>query len=286
MPSSSHPDLPIDPWRWAACAVTIIGAGLLLSTQPTNQALFRILNHGLAAAPASLWAGLTVLGFGWPVAMLVLAADRRSGIGPALLAPTILLVTLFTRVPRELWHSPRPLATLMHEQVMLIGKPVIHAGSMPSGHSMAALAGASLLWFIWSRARQSHRSDHATLVAPLLLSVGFAIGLSRVAVGAHWPADVLVGGGLGLLAAALGAAIERRMSWAGWFAGQAQQRGVALFEFGCALAWALTDTGYPEGAWAKWLVTTVALVSGACRWHGTAASHAATDSRAWADFHP
>lgn len=272
MPLTSRADAPPELWRWAMLALLAAGAGLLLSTQPANQALFKTLNHGLAASSASFWAGLTVLGFGWPISMLVLAADRRSGIGPALLAPCILLSTLFTRIPREFWHSARPMAALPHEQVMVIGKPVIHAGSMPSGHTLAAVAGACLLWFIWSHVRRSEQ--HAVLTLPLLpltLDFGLAIGLSRVAVGAHWPADVLVGSGLGMLAATLAAALERRASWAAWFARPVQQRGVALFELGCALIWTFTNTGYPEGGWAKWLVVTVAAISGALRWRAARA---------------
>ena len=150
MPLTSRADAPPELWRWAMLALLAAGAGLLLSTQPANQALFKTLNHGLAASSASFWAGLTVLGFGWPISMLVLAADRRSGIGPALLAPCILLSTLFTRIPREFWHSARPMAALPHEQVMVIGKPVIHAGSMPSGHTLAAVAGACRPWVLWA----------------------------------------------------------------------------------------------------------------------------------------
>lgn len=271
MPTTSHADAQIALKPWVMLALATVAGGLLLFTQPINQALFKALNHGLAATPHALWAGLTVLGFGWPIAILVLAADRRSGIGPAWLAPCVALTTLFTRVPRGLWYSPRPLAALPHDQVVLIGRPVIHASSMPSGHSMAAFAGACLLWFIWSRVRRSSapRAERALHRLPLLLGFGVSVGLSRIAVGAHWPADVLVGGGLGILAATLAVAIERRTSWAPWFARPAQQRGVAFFELGCALIWALTDNGYPEGDWAKWLVVAVGGASGALRWYVT-----------------
>jgi hypothetical protein len=48
----------------------------------------------------------------------------------------------------------------------------------------------------------------------LVVLLGVLIAYSRVAVGAHWPADVLVGAGLGVLWVSLAQLWEQRQPWA------------------------------------------------------------------------
>ena len=78
---------------------------------------------------------------------------------------------------------PRPFVA--HQVQLLVA--AAHDSSFPSDHSAAALAVAisALLWKMPGRR--------------LLLPVGILIALARVYVGAHYPADILVGAGLGTL---------------------------------------------------------------------------------------
>jgi membrane-associated phospholipid phosphatase len=102
---------------------------------------------------------------------------------------------VFARVGKEWIVSPRPAAVVDNQQMRIVGE-VMHTVSMPSGHTTTAFAVACAIFLAMAPAQKKH---HFWL---LLLAMG--AGLSRIAVGAHWPGDVAVGMCLGLLAGLLG----------------------------------------------------------------------------------
>jgi membrane-associated phospholipid phosphatase len=84
------------------------------------------------------------------------------------------------------WLKPwldfrRPLAALPAGSVVLVGGAELHH-SLPSGHAAFAMLIAASLWPILRRAGR-------------IMAVVFVawVGLSRISVGAHFPADVLAG---------------------------------------------------------------------------------------------
>ncbi|NTV09944.1 MAG: phosphatase PAP2 family protein, partial [Zoogloea sp.] len=66
---------------------------------------------------------------------------------------------------------------------------------------------------------------------------------SRIAVGAHWPADVLAGAAIGWLAGALGVKLTSR--WTFWQA-QTAVRTMAALALGASAALLILDLGYPQ----------------------------------------
>ncbi len=84
-------------------------------------------------------------------------------------------------------NYPRPLLALPPGSVHVIGPPLYHY-SLPSGHSVFAATVASSLWPL---ARRNARVGFGVYV--------LWVGLSRISVGAHFPADVLAGFLLGFL---------------------------------------------------------------------------------------
>jgi hypothetical protein len=87
----------------------------------------------------------------------------------------------------------RPPAVLSSDEFRLIG-PALKRNSFPSGHTLSAFLFAGVL-FAFS----------TSVVQRLaLLSAATMVGLSRVAVGVHWPQDVIAGAFSGLLLAAAG----------------------------------------------------------------------------------
>jgi membrane-associated phospholipid phosphatase len=109
---------------------------------------------------------------------------------------------LFARLGKGLLESLRP-AAVVDNQLFRIVSEKLELASMPSGHTLTAFAVASSLYFALDAA-QRRRFVWLWLLAA-------AVGLSRIAVGAHWPGDVAVGACLGVLAGGLGHGLWRNL---------------------------------------------------------------------------
>ncbi len=173
--------------------VFAVGAPLWLHVW--EPGLFVWINQLCLPVPAPVWTGLSLLGNGWGIlavtAPLLLYAPRLMWAWVCA-AP---FATLFARLGKGYLVSPRPAAEIDNAQMRIVGE-VLHSVSMPSGHTTTAFAVAGSIFFALTPAQ---RKRHGWL---WLLAAG--TGLSRIAVGAHWPGDVAVGISLGLLAGLLG----------------------------------------------------------------------------------
>ncbi len=97
--------------------------------------------------------------------------------------------TLSYRVIKSLVHRDRPFQNeAIASSVRLVGDA--HGPSFPSNHTANCFAGASILGFYFRRRRH------------LFYNFALVVGLSRIALGGHFPSDVLAGAVLGL--------------WVGW----------------------------------------------------------------------
>jgi len=97
----------------------------------------------------------------------------------------------------------RPAAVLDASSFTLIGE-ALRYNSFPSGHSITVFAAAAA---VLATLLPSPRTSRARLLLAAGVTVALMIALSRVAVGAHWLADVLAGGAGGWLAGLSGAAL-------------------------------------------------------------------------------
>ena len=202
-----------DAWQpglWSL-ATGLLLAGIWVQSATDSRAWMRLL-HQHPVLPDAIWANLTLLGFGWGILILVGTFDRRDG--RAMLAAFFALVAggLSVQLVKAAFNVARPALAMGLSDITVIGVPVLHSGSMPSGHAAAAGATATLLVLLLGQRQR---------LSPWLLA-GIAtlftlVAVSRVAVGAHWPADVLVGSGLGVACGML--------SWriAGWLLSLASQ---------------------------------------------------------------
>lgn len=190
----SHPRYWLIPAAAVLALAGVIGAG-------ANRELFLAINRlGLAGGDV-LWANVTALGD--TLILLALAAPfigRRPDIVIAVMITT-LITALAVHGLKALLALPRPPAVLPAEAFHLIG-PDHKSGAFPSGHSAAAFAFAGVL---------SLKYRHSVITAALLLAAG-AVGVSRVMVGVHWPADVLAGAAVGWLCAVAGVLLAARRS--------------------------------------------------------------------------
>lgn len=187
--------------RWVA-PIALLAVCAPLWLHWGEPGLFLAINQACLVLPIPVWTGLSLLGNVWGVLavtspLLVLA--------PRLLWAWLCAVpfgVLFARLGKGLLDSPRPAAAVDNSLFRLVGEK-LEIASMPSGHTLTAFAVASSLYFALD-ARHRGRFVWLWLVAA-------AVGLSRIAVGAHWPGDVAVGACLGVLAGMFGNLLWRRL---------------------------------------------------------------------------
>jgi len=187
--------------RLLAAGLLCLAAGMWLhSNAAINESLFHAVN-GLGASAPVLWSMLTVAGLalsGW-IYLTAFAQDVPERVAQLLWG--VVLGGLAASWIKHHVPSPRPYLALGADHLEVIGVP-LSAGSMPSGHS--AMAFAMLAVLVAERRRFGERSAVGGLVTTntgiaLVALLALGIALSRLAVGAHWPADALAGGGLGLV---------------------------------------------------------------------------------------
>ena len=182
---------PPHPIAWLGWALTLIAAGTTLHFSDHHQALMIYLNHLASVIPDVVWGCLTVTGLGWSVLILI-SVMHRHDIGARLAITGFVLGSIITHATKLWLQQPRPGQLIPHDSLHFIGSPVINQLSMPSGHSVAAFCLASL-WVCLLRIHNAPR-----WLEGAAWSLATLIAASRIAVGAHWPADVLVGAGVGL----------------------------------------------------------------------------------------
>lgn len=217
-----------------------------------EPALFLYLNQSFAPLPAPFWTGLSALGNGWGILALtapLLVVQPRLVWAWICAAP---FAIVFARTGKAILESPRPAALVDNEQMRVVGE-WMHNVSMPSGHTTTAFAVASALFFALTPAQ---RRRHWWL-----LLLAFGAGLSRIAVGAHWPGDVAVGMCLGLLSGLLGNLCLARLDARLFLPSSNALRAVALL-VAVAVYFLLTEPlDFVENQVLQWILAVVATVS-------------------------
>lgn len=233
---------PLTPRAALVIAALLAVASVALLTSGTDRPLFLAVNGALSALPVPLLAALSLLGLGLYATLLLAPTLLRA---PRLLAVALIAAPLAGALSHALkaaFQMPRPLAVLDESTVHVVGLALRGMNSFPSGHATTAgtLMGILLLAVAPTRGRWAWLS-----VAAL---VGVAIGVARIAVGAHWPSDVLLGLALGLSSAMVGVLVVNR--WPFWqsFKGRAVLAFVLL---ACAIGGIVDRTDVPAEAF--WL---------------------------------
>ena len=210
---------------WALPAA-LLAAFLALAITNSTFAVFAALNSLGPRTGDWLWANITVFGDTLVALALCLVLWRRRPdlVWAALLAA--LLATLWSRGLKGLFDVPRP-AAILTEGLHVIGPPYRH-DSFPSGHATTAftLAGVVALGF-------ASRVGAACAIAAAAL-----VGISRAAVGVHWPPDILAGAFGGWLSACLGIYFSKKTlnfgfrPWVQWTLGLVFAACAALLVIG------------------------------------------------------
>ncbi|NCA89643.1 MAG: phosphatase PAP2 family protein [Gammaproteobacteria bacterium] len=218
------PGLPL-----VALATGLLGLGLLLFGG--YQAAFLPLNRLATVFPDGLWEGLTVLGDArLAVALALFFSLRHPRLFWALILAA-LAATVLTHGLKPWVAAWRPPAVLPAEAFHLIG-PALRKSSFPSGHAMTVAVLTGVGW-CFLRRPASHL---------LLVCLAVTIGLSRVAVGVHWPIDVAAGLAGGWAAAWLGIRLADR--WEGLAGRLAVHLTCVVLAAGAAVLLLIDDGGY------------------------------------------
>lgn len=194
-----------DPWPVVGFAGAGVFAILLALVIATGLPPFDVPVTGFVQGlgiPADLWVRITDLGGGavlFPVGVVLGLAGLVAGHPRLTLVVAVVLLggTLFTDVTKVAVARPRP-----------PWEHVVDASwfSFPSGHSLNSLATYGLLAVVaWRTTRLPALVRGFAVLAGLVLPI--AIGLSRVALGVHYPSDVLGGWSAGLAFVAAGAVL-------------------------------------------------------------------------------
>lgn len=243
---------PVTAPRWlygyiAAAAVLLVAATALMALD-INRPLFLTLNAAGTALPAWAWQWITFLGDTHTAVVVAFLFGLR---WPQVFWATVfaaLIGTLASHGLKELFGLPRPPGVLDVETFRVIGK-AYRNNAFPSGHTLTAftLAGAVTPFL-------GHWGWRVAL-----LGGAAVVGLSRVMVGVHWPADVLAGAACGLIAGLLGVAAARR-----WPAGMRPRwhivQAVILSLAAVALFW--HDGHYPAAIHLARGLSVVAVAAG------------------------
>lgn len=214
--------------------------------------VFYFFNRQLAVLPDIVWSLFSLLGTGWAVFALT---------APALLvAPRLVLAWLcaaplaglLTRLGKMWAGGPRPLEVLEPHTVHVIGDPLFIA-AMPSGHTLTGFAAATAIYFSLVPGRRQRFLG--------LFLVALGVGLSRVAVGAHWPADVAVGAAVGMFSGLSGAWLCSRIKPSYLQPQSWLVRAAALFGVYCLYVLATDKMGFAQNLPYQYLLAAFLAVN-------------------------
>jgi membrane-associated phospholipid phosphatase len=223
---SSYKMLLLSSIALSAC----ISFSVVLMTLGWNESW--MLNiHATPVFPTWFWALVNLGGDAWVILLVLLLIERFPGEITSWVLKTWLIGAVFAQLIKKLLPMPRPASVLGIENLSIIDHPPLVSGSMPSGHALAAISCALILCTVLKL--RGAQNWHLLLIA---LTAGI-VAWARVAVGAHWPSDVIAGAGLAFAVVAISLAWERRNSWNAWF--QSFPGGIFLIALHILISWHL-----------------------------------------------
>ena len=236
-------------------ALALLFAAAIVASQGTNEALFLWFNREAAILPDVFWANMT---FAADTLFAVAVIAAVGGRHPHMFnSGIVLLITgaLFVHGLKFWFEIPRPPAVLDPGTFHLIG-PKLTNHAFASGHSFTALATAALL-------AVNIRSNAGAIA---LILVALIAALSRAAVAAHWPLDILVGSAAGLM---IGVLTQRLTNNTWWLQGEGLQRFTAAIMTIACISLLFHDSRYPGTRPLAVAAGLIALLSLAGYWKTT-----------------
>lgn len=236
------------PWNWGVLLVLSLAA-LLVYLFDANLSLFHLFN-GLSRYSGSwLWANITTFGDSLVIfSLALLLVERR---------PMLIWVLMFSGIVSMLlvhglkeWALVmRPPGTLQPDELIVIGR-ALRAVSFPSGHTTAAFSMVALLVL------QRSMAMHWKL---LLLVAATLVGISRMAVGVHWPFDVLAGALIGWSSVLFAYYVAPRFDWG--VSDSGQRFFTVLLLFAAITLLFFHQSGYTQARWLEMGIGLACIVA-------------------------
>lgn len=230
-------------------SILLIAAVVFMAVPDLNATVFVAVQHVTRALPDPFWSMVTIVGTG------VVAFAALSSSLPwqprwyAAAVPAAALAGLWSNGLKHVYGLPRPPSVLDPSRLHVIGH-TLHANTFPSGHSVTAFTLASIL-IVASRS--------PLWTAAWTLPLALLIALSRIAVGAHWPADLAAGAVGGWVCGAFGVVLASR--WRGWNT-VSGVRLLGVVAIGVGISLFFVDLGYPQALALQTAMAIVAIAAG------------------------
>lgn len=131
---------------------------------------------------------------------------------PKIKEPLILasiISAIFSISLKKLFAVPRPPSALDRHDFVIIGKALTGHSSLPSGHTITVFTTLTVLWFVFFPKKITYKIGWSLG----LLSIGIIVALTRVAIGAHYPIDVISGGLIGYISGLLGILLGSKVTF-------------------------------------------------------------------------
>ena len=175
--------------------------------------LFITLNKSLSVTP-EFWLNITALGDAAVLlSILSLFILKNIRIWAAIFG-SIPLGLILTHGGKALFHMPRPAAIIDTQQFEIVGKVLTGYTSLPSGHTTTIFAIMTAILCILILYR---KTQHPFLWSIFITLFASLVAISRIAVGAHWPVDVLTGAVLGIISGISGVFLTYKYNaWWRW----------------------------------------------------------------------
>jgi len=163
---------------------------------PQGLVFFQTLNHWFSFVDAQFWINITLWGDTLVLLCLMapLLAYRPEWVYG--LIASIPLGGLLSSLLKKGFSAPRPGDVLSASDYHALSD-VLTGHSFPSGHSITAFAMASV---VLACLQKEEKSTAVVWMKIAALSIALLIGCSRIALGVHWPIDVMAGACVGWMA--------------------------------------------------------------------------------------
>ena len=269
-------------WAWIVVAVaTLALTGALVAWTggwdfdrtaywASQMGWFLEQNDALSRWPATVWFNVTLLGDG-SVLLAILSPLAVLGVRSwASLVAAAPFAGAMSAAVKAAAATPRPAAVIDPADFAVVGESLAGSNSFPSGHAITVFAAAGAIVASSGAVAGARWQGWVTVLTTL--AVAGAVGLSRVAVGAHWPLDVLGGAGLGWLAGVAGFAVVRVCpGWERCLGSDTSRQVVAavMLVISAVACFRALDGSMPHFPASLWVAALSSLMTCAClsnRW--------------------